>query len=243
MKLSKQTISIFNNFCSISPQLRIFENNNTIVSKSLSKDILGIATIDETFPIELNFYDLSKFLKAISLISDPQLEFGENDPNTIYIKGGGNNKEVIKFINSFPQQYLNENVSSNIPKLHYVISFIFPYSLIEQLKRVSHTMGFQSVILKCNKESNEINISLSNSSIAYSGNSYSFEIPITTNELKGDAEIILDIGRFNIPHSKIDYSVEISDKKIMKISSLDKDYRLEYYMTTHVNSFISSAGE
>jgi hypothetical protein len=77
MNLSKHTIDVLKNFKGINPSI-LFRPGNQIVTVNEGSSIIGIADVEETFPSRFCIHDLSKFIGAISLFSEPNLRF-END--------------------------------------------------------------------------------------------------------------------------------------------------------------------
>ena len=78
MKISKETLEVLKNFSAINPNLVISEGNklSTIAD---AKNIMAAAVVSESFPKKVGIYDLNEFLSALSLIEDPDFEFGDND--------------------------------------------------------------------------------------------------------------------------------------------------------------------
>ena len=76
MRLSEQTVSLLKNFASINQNLQ-FKTGNKLSTISAQKNILVNAEIPESFPSDFAIYDLNKFLGAMSIFQDPELEIGE----------------------------------------------------------------------------------------------------------------------------------------------------------------------
>ena len=76
MRLSEQTVSLLKNFASINQNLQ-FKEGNKLSTISAQKNILVNAEIPESFPSDFAIYDLNKFLGAMSIFQDPELEIGE----------------------------------------------------------------------------------------------------------------------------------------------------------------------
>ena len=78
MKISKETLEVLKNFSAINPNLVICEGSklSTIAD---AKNIMAAVNVSETFPKKVGIYDLNEFLSALSLIEDPEFEFGDSD--------------------------------------------------------------------------------------------------------------------------------------------------------------------
>lgn len=90
MKLTPDTIEVLKNFSTINQSI-IFKTGNIQRTISPQKNIFAEATLTEDFPVECAIYELPRFLSALALFTDPELEFGEqsvditsnNNTNTI----------------------------------------------------------------------------------------------------------------------------------------------------------------
>ena len=76
MKISNDTRSVLKNFSTINSGIRV-KTGNKLETISNMKNILAVATVDESFPQDFSIYNLPEFLGATSLLSDPEFEFGD----------------------------------------------------------------------------------------------------------------------------------------------------------------------
>ena len=74
MKLSKNTLAILKNFATINGGIQFAEGNEIRVA-SIGRSLMGIAKVEETFPVDFALYDLNQFLSVLTLFADPDLEF------------------------------------------------------------------------------------------------------------------------------------------------------------------------
>lgn len=77
MKLSKSTIAILKNFATINGGIQFVEGNEIRVA-AIDKSVMGIATVEETFPVEFALYDLNQFLSVLTMFDEPELEFHDD---------------------------------------------------------------------------------------------------------------------------------------------------------------------
>ena len=77
MKISKETLEVLKNFSAINPNL-VIKPGNKLSSIAEAKNIMSAVEVAETFPKEVGIYDLNEFLSALSLIDNPDLEFGDD---------------------------------------------------------------------------------------------------------------------------------------------------------------------
>lgn len=73
MKFSARTIQVLRNFSTINPSL-VFKEGDELRTISSARSILARAKVDSKAPNTFAIYDLSKFLSAISMFEEPDLE-------------------------------------------------------------------------------------------------------------------------------------------------------------------------
>ncbi len=77
MKISKETLEVLKNFSAINPNL-VIEKGNKLSTIAEVKNIMASCIVQETFDKDIGIYDLNEFLSALSLIEDPEFEFGDS---------------------------------------------------------------------------------------------------------------------------------------------------------------------
>ena len=95
MKLSEQTVSILKNFSTINQNIMV-KSGSELQTMSTMKNILGTATVSETFPRDFGIYDLNEFLGVMTLINDAEIEFSDR---YLTVNGG---KTKVRYFYSDP---------------------------------------------------------------------------------------------------------------------------------------------
>lgn len=72
MKISKRTFDILRNFTMINPSI-VFKPGETVATISTSKSVMARAKVDTTFDTTFAIAELSKFLGALTLFEEPEL--------------------------------------------------------------------------------------------------------------------------------------------------------------------------
>jgi len=80
--LSKPTIEILKNFCSINKSL-VINPGNKLSTLSINKNILAIADVEESFDSQMSIYDLGVFLGGLSLFEQPTIDTSEDNFVTV----------------------------------------------------------------------------------------------------------------------------------------------------------------
>ena len=98
MKLTPKTIETLKNFSTINAGI-VLNAGKTQRTWSLDKSILVEAELDEEFPCQFGIYDLEKFLRNITVMDNPELNFTSEhvllDDNTLKIKFRSCKPELI----------------------------------------------------------------------------------------------------------------------------------------------------
>jgi len=76
MKLSENTINVLKSFSTINTGIEL-QPGNVLKTISPQKSIMAKATIDDSIPGAGCFYELPRFLGALTLFDQPQLDFNE----------------------------------------------------------------------------------------------------------------------------------------------------------------------
>ena len=80
--LSKPTLEILKNFCSINKSL-VINPCNKLSTLSINKNILVYADVEESFDSQLSIYDLGVFLGGLSLFEQPSIDTSRDNYVTV----------------------------------------------------------------------------------------------------------------------------------------------------------------
>ena len=139
MRLSNNTLELLKNFSNINQSILI-EEGNVIRTISTMKNILGSATIAESFPKEFGIYDLNEFLGVLSLTNDPEIEL--NNESYLSINSG---KIKIKYFFSDPSIIVAPPKVFNAPTTD--ISFTISKEVLATLMKASAVMQLPDLVI------------------------------------------------------------------------------------------------
>ena len=80
--ISKSTIEVLKNFCSINKSI-VIKPGNKVATLSINKNILAIAKVEEQFDSQISIYDLGVFLGGLSLFDSPKIDTTESNYVTV----------------------------------------------------------------------------------------------------------------------------------------------------------------
>ena len=85
--LSKPTIEVLKNFCSINKSL-VINPGNKLSTLSINKNILAYADVEESFDSQMSIYDLGVFLGVLSLFEQPTIDTSKDNFVTVSDRAG-----------------------------------------------------------------------------------------------------------------------------------------------------------
>ena len=139
MKLSNKTLEVLKNFSNINQNILI-EEGNVLRTISTMKNILGSATIVESFPKEFGIYDLNEFLGVLSLTKDSEIEL--NNESYLSINSG---KIKIKYFFSDPSIIVAPPKVFNAPSTD--ISFTVTKEVLATVMKASAVMQLPDLVI------------------------------------------------------------------------------------------------
>ena len=103
--ITKPTIEILKNFCSINKSL-VIKPGNRLSTLSINKNILAYADVEEQFDSQMSIYDLSTFLGGLSLFEKPSIDTSKDNYVTVSVML----QDVLKLDSSMPILILLHNL-------------------------------------------------------------------------------------------------------------------------------------
>ena len=85
--ISKSTLDVLKNFCSINKSI-VIKPGNQISTLSINKNILAIAEVEESFDSQISIYDLGVFLGGLSLFDARKIDTTQTNYITVSSQNG-----------------------------------------------------------------------------------------------------------------------------------------------------------
>ncbi len=218
MKLSEQTVSILKNFSTINQNLVIKEGSE-ISTMSAMKNIVSKSKVEETFPVEFAIYDLNEFLSAMSLFTNPDLDFNEN---FVVITEAGSNSKSLKYWYSEPSVVTTPSKEITMPSVD--VEFPMNSGILSEVQKAAAVIGAPDMVL----EDDELRVTDKKNDTA---NSYS-----TSLDTKSDDDASYKFW-FKVENLKLlpgDYDVQVSEKRISHFQN--KKTPIEYWIALEPES-------
>ena len=218
MKLSDQTVEVLQNFSSINQSL-LFKKGSKLRTVSPQKTVLAEVEVGDVFAQDFGIYDLGQFLSALSLIEDPDLDFGDNGMTI-----GDGNGTALDYRYADPSMIVTPPEKAlTLPDVN--ATFTLSDENLKSVLQAARVLGVPEIIVK--GENGKITISAGDSKNS-SMNSFSKAVGSTDEEF----EHVFKVD--NMKMMVLEYNVEISSKGISKFSTTDG--RVTYYVATESRS-------
>jgi len=217
MKISNETRDVLKNFSTINSGIRV-KTGNKLETISNMKNILAIATIEESFPQDFAIYNLPEFLGATSLLDDPEFNF---NPEKLSVED--TNSKMDYFYASEGMVVAPEKMIT-MPSSE--VTFTITSTLLTDLQKASSVLGVNDLVL----ESDGTTVTLT---VKDKKNATSNTFSRTVAEGNGDKYQM----NFKIENLKIltgNYEVQVSSKGISHFKNTDVE--VEYFIALEPDS-------
>jgi hypothetical protein len=214
--LSRKTLDVLKNFSTINSSI-VFRKGSTVRTISNAENILAKFTGEEVFPVDFAIYDLSQFLSGISLFSDPQLEF--DNENFVSIRGG---RQSARYFFSDPEITLKSAPEKNVKFPGSDLQFNLTGEDLIALQKASAVYSLPDLTFQSIEGHDEIKLILRDKENDTS-NTYDITVAGSTT-----GTYTLDLKIENIRLLPGDYTVKVSQHLISEWTNLNTD--LTYYI-------------
>ena len=224
MKLSEHTTSVLKNFASRNQNL-VIKEGKTISTMSAMKNIVAKAEVDEDFPREIAIYDLNEFLAALSLFTNPVLDFSEN---FVMITEEGKTGNSLKYFYSDPSVVTTPSSEIAMPKTE--VNFSLDSSDLSKVQRAASVIGSPDLVLEKNGVGSYLTVKDKKNDTA---NNYSLDVDV---EGQGDYNFYFKVE--NLKLMPLTYDVNVSSKNISHFKSQTSN-AVEYWIALEPESSYS----
>ena len=172
--LSKPTLEILKNFCSINKSL-VINPGNKLSTLSINKNILVYADVEESFDSQLSIYDLGVFLGGLSLFEQPSIDTSRDNYVTVSDTKG---RSKTKFFYADPD-IITQPPEKEINLPSEDVKFRLEATSLQQLQRAASVYQLPDLCLFGDGE--KMNLCLTDKKNDTS-NTYSIEVGTSEDE-------------------------------------------------------------
>ena len=217
MKISNDTRNVLKNFSTINSGIRV-KSGNKLETISNMKNILAVATVNESYPQDFSIYNLPEFLGATSLLSDPEFEFGDTS-----LTVADDNSSLAYFYASEGMVTAPDKMIT-MPDAEIVINL--SSSLLSELQKAASVLGVNDMVLS--SDGTVIRLEVTDKKNPTSN---------TFSRIVGEGNGVSYTMNFKIENLKVldgNYEVSVSSKGISHFNNTDID--LEYFIALEPDS-------
>ena len=221
MKLSKHTLNMLKNFSDINMSIEI-KKGSVLRTVSVQKNILAQAELEDEFPKDFAIYELNRFLGAVSLFDDPELEFNAKSVNI------GTTKHSADYVYCDPSMIVTPP-ENNITFPDPEVKFTLTQDSLSQVMRASNVLGTPEIAIEGGPHPND---------------SIKIKALDVNNDSTDTFQVVLDEKSgntfrfvFKTENMKMvpgNYDIEISSKGISHFSL--QGAKLQYWIATESTS-------
>lgn len=219
MNISKDTISLLQNFATINSNILI-KQGNVIRTISEAKNILATAEISESFPTEFGIYDLSEFLSVFDLVENATLDFKEK---SVRIQ---NDNQSVEYHYSSPELITHPSKDVKMPDAEVTVNI--SQSVLSKVKKAAAVLGHSTLIIQGRNGEVRLIVADPNNST-----SNTFDIVLDKdNSCRESFSFVILINNLKLLNG--DYTVNISSKLISNFNH--QSLPLQYWIALEKNS-------
>ena len=224
MCIRDSTTSVLKNFASINQNL-VIKEGKTISTMSAMKNIVAKAEVDEDFPREIAIYDLNEFLAALSLFTNPVLDFSEN---YVMITEEGKTGNSLKYFYSDPSVVTTPSSEITMPETE--VKFSLDSGDLSKVQRAASVIGSPDLVLEKNGTGSYLAVKDKKNDTA---NNYSLDV-----DAEGNGEYNFFFKVDNLKLLPTNYDVNVSSKNISHFKS-QAGNAVEYWIALEPESSYS----
>ena len=172
--ISKPTIEVLKNFCSINKSI-VIKPGNKISTLSINKNILAIAEVEEQFDSQISIYDLGVFLGGLSLFDAPKIDTTQTNYVTVSDLQG---KSKTRYFYADPD-IITQAPEKEINLPSEDVEFKLESNILVQLQRAAMVYQLPDLCLYGDGETMQLCVTDKKNDTS---NNYSVEVGTTTEE-------------------------------------------------------------
>ena len=219
MQLTDNTMAVLKNFASIQPNVVLHEGN-VIKTIAEAKNVMAVATLDQTFDKSLGIYNLDEFLNVLGLVDSPDLAFGDD-----FVTVKGNGRSQVKYFYSDPS--ILTSPAKDIPMPEAEVKFELDEATLSKVRRAASALGHEKMTITASDGGIKLTV-VDNTD----NTSNAFDIVVPGVCESEDFTFVMNIANLKLIAGA--YDVEVSSRLIYKFTNNTTD--VVYYIALEKSS-------
>ena len=219
MQLTDNTMAVLKNFASIQPNVVLHEGN-VIKTIAEAKNVMAVATLDQTFDKSLGIYNLDEFLNVLGLVDSPDLAFGDD-----FVTVKGNGRSQVKYFYSDPS--ILTSPAKDIPMPDAEVNFELDEVTLNRIRKAASALGHEKMSI--NADEGGIRLTVVDNTDSTSN---AFDIVVPGTSETEDFTFVMNIANLKLIGG--DYSVKVSSRLISEFTNTTRD--VKYFIALEKSS-------
>ena len=220
MQLSDNTLAVLKNFASIQPNV-VLQEGNVVKTIAEAKNVMAVATLDQSFDKEVGIYNLDEFLSVLGLVDSPDLNFHDD---FVTVQSGAGRSQV-KYFYSDPS--ILTSPAKDIPMPEAEVKFTLDEGTFKKVLRAAGALGHEKMTITATDGG--VLLTVVDNTDATSN---AFEIVVPGTFESEDFTFVMNIANLKLISG--DYDVEVSSRLISKFTNKSAD--IEYFIALEKSS-------
>lgn len=214
MKFNEKTVEVLKNFSNINQGIML-RKGDTLKTISNERNMLAVATLDQSIDGNAGIYDLSRFLATHDIMNGPDVEFKKD---RFVMKNG---TSQVNYTYAAEAMLVLPPENKEIPLNDVKSTFFMPWQTIQSLIKAGGVLNLSDIHISA-KETGPITISAEDKS---NPTADTFKIDIETDEEHSAFSVYLKLESFKL--LPMDYMVHVTDRVVSF-----KNKRIQYWLVT-----------
>ena len=219
MQLSDNTLAVLKNFASIQPNV-VLQEGNVVKTIAEAKNVMAVATLEQSFDKEVGIYNLDEFLSVLGLVDSPDLAFNDD-----FVTVQGSGRSQVKYFYSDPS--ILTSPAKDIPMPEAEVKFTLDEATFKKVLRAAGALGHEKMTITATEGG--VLLTVVDNTDATSN---AFEIVVPGTVESEDFTFVMNIANLKLISG--DYDVEVSSRLISKFTNKGAD--ICYYIALEKSS-------
>lgn len=220
MQLNENTMAVLKNFASIQSNV-VLREGNVVKTIAEAKNVMAVATLDQTFEREVGIYNLDEFLSVLSLVDTPELEFSD-DFVTVSDSTG---RSKIKYF--YSDLGILTSPAKDIPMPEAEVRFDLDEGSLNRIRRAAAALGHEKMTITATEGGVELTVVDNSDSTS---NAFSIVVPGECDST--DFTFVMNISNLKLISG--DYEVAVSSRLISNFKN--KASEVSYFIALEKSS-------
>ena len=220
MQLNENTLSVLKNFATIQPNV-VLNEGAVIKTIAEAKNVMAVATLDQSFDKQVGIYNLDEFLAVLGLVDTPDLTFADD---FVTVKSTSGRSQVKYFYSDIG---ILTSPAKDIPMPESEVKFTLDEATFKKVLRAAGALGHEKMTITATEGG--IKLTVVDNTDATSN---AFEIVVPGTYETDNFTFVMNIANLKLIGG--DYDVEVSSRLLSRFKNTSAE--VEYFIALEKSS-------